>query len=159
MKDSVDVKVVQVNPLKVSHYWQLFEYGLRYSSPPGVTVSEEYINNILAGCMTGKMQCWLCYTKKKGAYRAVGTIVTRIDNSPTRGTNNLLIENIYGLGGVPGESWKVGMLVLMDYARLHGCKYVIGITHNDRVKETSKTLECTSVYSILEWEVKDVSTT
>ena len=149
-----DLVVTRIDPLKVSFYWPLLEYGLRYASPPGSEPTEEYITNALAGCLSNKMQCWIAFRKGKEKFIPIGTMVTRVDKASARGTNNLIVENLYGFGGVPGETWKTGMEVLMEFAKIQGCKRVIAYTHNSRVIEVSQVLKCDNVYSVLEWEVK-----
>lgn len=150
-----DLIVVRIDPMKINYYWPLFEYGLRYSSPPGCAPTEEYISNILAGALGNKLQCWLAYRKKDGKFWPLGTVITRVDRSTIRGTNNLIIENLYGFGGVPGDIWRIGMNTLLEFAKGQGCKSVIGYSHNSRVVEISQAgLACDNIYSVLEWRVE-----
>lgn len=148
------VRFARINPLKVTYYWPLFEHGLMYSSPPGTIVQGQYVNNILTGCLTGKMQAWLCFDKGENTYRPVGTVITRLDQSLESGRNCLVIESLFGFGGVPGDAWKLGMSVLIEFARQQGCEKVIGTTHSDRVKEIVQALDCKTTYTVLEWEVE-----
>lgn len=140
---------------QISNMWNLFEYALWNSVPPGITPSEGFLANTLAACIAGDLQCWLSFQKRADNTREIlGVVITYIDNDECSGDKNLLIYSLYGYGKMPTRMWAEGMETLKKYAKGAGCKRILAFTSHENVMKIAKFLDCNAEVSVLQWEIE-----
>ena len=129
----------------------MFRDALLVSAPPDVDVTQDFINNMLAGCMQGNVQCWLSYSDADGS--VYGVVLTRLDRKPYAGVNNLVIISLRGFGGEPGSMWLKGMMTLKRFAQGQGCKRITAYVANERAVRMTELLGANCDMRVMSWEI------
>jgi hypothetical protein len=117
--------VLRIYPRDIEKVWAYVKYGLVDMRPLLASTDPDYVNSVLAGIISGRMQLWVGYTMEEENALFVGFIISYVDQAPSRsGVRFLYIYALYGFNGLAMEHIRKGQEALEGYARLTGCKSI-----------------------------------
>lgn len=120
-------------PEDVSRHWDIIKFAIEESLPPTVSDHPDKMNNILAGLLSGKAQCWISHSMNGQIRVFDGVVVTKILYDDVSNTKSLLIYCLYGYNKVPKESWLQGLQALAKWAISKGCSSIVGYSDNPAI--------------------------
>lgn len=132
----------QLQPHQISHLWTAIRESVRRASSVGDSLIDEYLNNVLAGLLSGEHQAWMLYRvdEETGERHLYGIFVTSILDDHFYGCKNLYIDHMYAFrkwdGEVINEAWNT----LRAFAKNCECASVIAFTNNDKALKIAKRL-------------------
>jgi len=125
-------------PEQVSKLWDIIKYAIEESLPPIVTKNSDSMNRILASLLSGKMSCWVLYTKNEGMNRFDAVVLTKIVFDDATYTKNLLLYSVYGYAKMEPRHWMEGFAFMSKYALAQGCDRLLAYTNVPYLIEMAK---------------------
>lgn len=125
-------------PEQISNLWDIIKYAIEESLPPIVTKNQDSMNRILASLLSGKMSCWISYTKGEKESKFDAVILTKIIFDDATYTKNLLLYSVYGYTKMEPRHWMEGFAFMSKYALAQGCDRLIAYTEVPYLIEMAK---------------------
>ena len=128
--------LIKLLPEQLVKIWTMLRFAIVETFMPRNSCTSEHLRYILSCLLSGKMQCWIGFSKtlnEDGSKKFIGFLITRIAIEPMTGDKVLSLDHIYAFAPVSDELFKVGMETIEKYATKNGCKYLTALTENDRI--------------------------
>lgn len=146
--------LVKLLPDQVSKFWDVIKYAVEQSLPPIVGEAPNKMQNILSGCLSGKVDVWASYEKEGEKRKFEGIALTKVLHDDASMTNNLLIYCIYGYNGISSSSWRQGLISLLKYAYRIKCNQIVAYTEVPELIDLVKKLGGEAKYTFISFNVK-----
>jgi len=145
--------LLRLTPDQVAYAWDGLKEPIRQTLLPHLSVTDEALNNILAGITQGVSQVWVLTDEVDGKNRVYAVGVTTFSVEGATGDKNLLIYSLYGFRFVPEKLWMEGLEGLKRFAKANGCGKLIAFTVVDRIVTIARSLGANTNVRQIIWEV------
>lgn len=128
--------LIKLLPEQLVKIWDMLRFAIAETFMPRNSCTNEHLRHILSCLLSGKMQCWVGFSKtpnSDGSKKFIGFLITRIHREPMTGDRVLSLDHIYAFAPVESELFEVGMATIWKYAKKNDCKYLTGLSENDRI--------------------------
>lgn len=128
--------LIKLLPEQLVKIWDMLRFAIAETFMPRDSCTNEHLRYILSCLLSGKMQCWTGFSKTPnddGTKKFIGFLITRIHKEALTGDRVLSIDHIYAFAPVENELFEVGMTTILKYAKKNECKYLTGLSENDRI--------------------------
>lgn len=136
-------------PNQIAEKWGNIAKDLEDSLPPIVGTSYD-MNSILNASLTGVLQYWLLKNEKQ---ENSGLLITTVNVDPSSSTSMLMIYAAITYKGSKLGDWKSAYETLEKFAKLKGCKGIMGYSNNDVVVKYMKHLGCSIDQKLIMWRL------
>lgn len=144
--------MVALQPTEIGKFWDLIKVAMVRSSDLGIEVEEDFLNDTLERCMSGKLVCWMGFERNDKGEKEIYTVVmTSIVEDRLFGYRYVVVEGIFGLRKMSNEQAKKLVEDLGKYTKNVGAKYLKALTSNPkamRVCEEGGAKNIGTVYSL-----------
>ena len=130
--------IIKLLPEQVVKFWDMLRYAIAETFMPRNSCTNEHLRYILAGLLSGKIQCWMAFKDVEGQRKFIGFVVTRIGSDPAIGELTLFIDSIYAFQTVPEEIMFSCQSILERFAVKNNCKAIAAMTEADRIATLAK---------------------
>lgn len=128
--------MICLQPGQVSVLWDMVKTALVRANNVPATCIQEYLNNALMNILSGKLQCWICFSLDDAGvkkFHAVG--ITSMTTDVIYGHVTLHVHTLYGLRAFTDELLLECFEILRKYARSNNCAFIDAETAHKRVVE------------------------
>jgi hypothetical protein len=115
--------VLRVYSKDIRQIWPFIKFGLVDMKPLLADGDPDYVNGVLRGLISNKMQLWASYTEVgENQYRLDGFVITYIIASPSlSGARHLYVYAFYSFGTITMDQIILGQKCMEEFAKESRC--------------------------------------
>lgn len=136
---------------EISVHWGLVRQSILMSFPPGTSMNEETMANILQAAMEGRLQVWVL----RDGIKPLTILTTVVTHDTISGSKTLFVYSLGALTETPLAAWEYGIKKLLEICKRVGCDRVLSRTNNQRLVKLLKRFGARADVHMLELEVSD----
>ena len=128
--------LVQLTCEQITRYWDDLKLVAQESTPPSEEFTEAGANVLLTNLMNGSAEAWAMF---RGG-NIEGLALTAVIQELGMATLNLTIIGVLAFDFIKPDMWEAGLKTLREFAKVRGCKNVVGYTVAPRIVTVAKSL-------------------
>jgi len=128
--------VIRLLPSQVPKIWEQIKATALRTGGVSDNAIKQYCNLLLVNLLSNKAQCFVAIDNEDRTLRAVG--LTRFTTNIITGDKTLFIDSIFALQPMEDKHWMECLITVQKFAQNSKCKYIEGISHNERIFELAQ---------------------
>jgi len=140
--------MIKLLPSQVPVFWEAIKYSCKQADEIDDARLPAYLNELLQALLCERAQCWARLDDNR---ILIALMITRILYDKQFDERYLYIQSLYSWKLQPEDIWRRDMVLIRDFAKGEGCKYVGCTSRNERVWEILKShgfKEYTRIFSL-----------